>query len=356
MKKNWRDILVSPTIPIIETMRLIDKTAMQIALVTDKNSMLLGTVTDGDIRRAILKGRDLNDPVEKIMNKRPTTFRANESKQDMLVAMRLLKFTKIPIVDEQNRVVGLQVIDSLLTPTPRENQVVLMAGGLGSRLGALTRDCPKPLLNIGGRPVLQTILESFIEYGFQHFYFSVAYKAKMIEDFFGDGSKWNIDIQYIHEDKKLGTAGALSLLPEKPSLPLLIMNGDILTKINFQQLLDFHVDHRAIATMCVHKYDFQIPYGVVNVAKHRLTHITEKPTQSFFINAGIYVLEPKALEFIPANTFFDMPSLFDILLQNQLEAAVFPLREYWLDIGHLTDFERAQGEFGSFFTTDTPHD
>ena len=349
MKKDWKDILTPPTLSIVDTMRLIDKTAMQIALVTDENGMLLGTVTDGDIRRAILKGSDLREPVEKIMNTRPTTFRANESRQDMLVAMRLLMLTNIPIIDEQNRVVGLQVIDSLLTPAPKENRVVLMAGGLGTRLGPLTRNCPKPLLNVGGRPVLQTILESFIEHGFRHFYFSVNYQAKMIEEFFGDGGKWNVDIQYIHEDKKLGTAGALSLLPEKPSLPLVVMNGDILTKINFQQLLEFHADHRAIATMCVHKYDLQIPYGVVNVEKHRLTHITEKPTQSFFINAGIYVLEPRALEFIPSSTFFDMPSLFDKLLQLKLEAAVFPLREYWLDIGHMTDFERAQGDFENFF-------
>lgn len=349
MEKDWRDILIYPTLSVLETMRLIDKTAMQIALVVDENRVLLGTVTDGDIRRAILKGSNLEEPVEKIMNRQPTTFRANESRRDMLVAMRLLKFSRVPLVDEEHRVVGLQVLDNLLKPAGKDNPVVLMAGGLGSRLGPLTKNCPKPLLNVGGKPVLQTILESFIEYGFRQFYFSVNYKAKMIEDFFGDGSKWNIEIRYLHEEKKLGTAGALSLLPERPSLPMIVMNGDILTKVNFQQLLDFHTDHRAAATMCVHKYDLQIPYGVVNVEKHRLTHITEKPTQSFFINAGIYVLDPKTLDHIPADTFFDMPQLFDIILQNKQEAAVFPLREYWLDIGHMTDFERAQGEFGTFF-------
>lgn len=355
MKPDWRNILAPPTLPIIETMRLIDETALQIAIVVDEDDLLLGTVTDGDIRRAILQGSDLNEPVEKIMNKRPTTFRANEIKADMLVAMRLLKLTRIPIVDAQNRVVGLQILDSLLKPPSQDNPVILMAGGLGTRLGQLTRDCPKPLLNVGGKPVLQTILESFIEYGFHNFYLSVNYKAEMIEDFFGDGSRWNVDISYLHEGKKLGTAGALSLLPGKSALPMVVMNSDILTKINFQQLLEFHAEHRATATMCVHKYDLQIPYGVVNVEKNRLTHITEKPIQSFFINAGIYVLEPKVLEFIPANTFFDMPSLFEILLQKKLESTVFPLREYWLDIGHMTDFERAQGEFGSFFA-DTKHD
>lgn len=349
MKKNWKDLCILPTLSIVDTMRLIDKTAMQIALVVDADRRLLGTVTDGDIRRAILKGDSMEEPVEKIMNRRPTTFRANENRKDMLVAMRLLKFSQIPIVDNQGRVVGLQVLDSLITPAPRENPVVLMAGGMGTRLRPLTGNCPKPLLKVGDRPVLQTILESFIEHGFQHFYFSVNYKAEMIEEYFGNGSQWGVDIRYLQEDKKLGTAGALSLLPEKTELPLIVMNGDILTKINFQQLLDFHADHRAAATMCVHKYDFQIPYGVVNVEKHRLTNITEKPTQSFFINAGIYVLEPRVLPFIPANTYYDMPSLFDKLMKQKMETSVFPLHEYWLDIGHLNDFERAQGDFENFF-------
>lgn len=349
MKKKWNDILISPTLSIIDTMRLIDKTAMQIALVVDEDNRLLGTVTDGDIRRAILRGDSLGVRVEGIMNRRPRTFRSNESRKDMSVAMRLLKLSNIPIVDEQNRVVGLQVLDALIRPALRENPVILMAGGMGTRLRPLTSDCPKPLLKVGDRPVLQTILENFIEHGFQHFYFSVNYKAEMIEEYFGNGSKWNVNIRYIHEDMKLGTAGALSLLPEEPNLPMIVMNGDILTKINFQQLLDFHTDHRATATMCVHKYDFQIPYGVVNVEKHRLTDITEKPTQSFFINAGIYVLEPRVLHFIPQNAYYDMPSLFDKLMKQKMETSVFPLREYWLDIGHINDFERAQGDFKNFF-------
>lgn len=352
MKKNWRDILIPPSLSIIDTMRLIDKTAMQIALVVDEGGRLLATVTDGDIRRAILKGQTLEQPVAMIMNKRPTTFKANESQKDMMVAMRLLNLSTIPIIDDQDRVVGLQVIESLIKPTSLNNPVVLMAGGMGARLRPLTNDCPKPLLKVGDRPVLQTILESFIEHGFQQFYFSVNYKAEMIEDYFGNGCKWNVKIRYIHEDKKLGTAGALSLLPEEPNLPMIVMNGDILTKINFQQLLDFHTDHRATATMCVHKYDFQIPYGVVNVEKNRLTDITEKPTHSFFINSGIYVLEPRALQFIPKNAYYDMPALFDKLVKQKLETSVFPLREYWLDIGHLNDFERAQGDFEIFFTTD----
>ncbi len=172
----------------------------------------------------------------------------------------------------------------------------------------------------------------------------------MIEEFFGDGSKWDVSIKYIHEDKRMGTAGALSLLPERPEMPFFVMNGDILTKVNFLQLLDFHTEHRAVATMCAFKYDLQIPYGVLQIDKHRLIEIDEKPVQSFFVNAGIYVLEPKTLDHIPVDAFFDMPSLYETLIDTRQEAAVFPLREYWLDIGHMANFKRAQGDFKDFFS------
>ncbi|MDH3346912.1 MAG: nucleotidyltransferase family protein [Desulfobulbaceae bacterium] len=349
MYTNWKKILISPATPIIDTMRLIDEVAMQIVLVVDEGNRLMGTVTDGDIRRAILKGNSLEEPVQNVMNTRPTAFKSDESREDMLVAMRLLKISKVPIIDNGNRVVGLEILDELLKPKPRDNPVVLMAGGLGSRLGSLTKDCPKPLLPIGGQPVLQTILESFISFGFHRFYFSVNYKAEMIKQHFGDGSRWNVEIQYIEEDKRMGTAGALSLLPEKPDMPFFVMNGDILTKVNFLQLLEFHADHRAVATMCAFRYDMQIPYGVLQVDKHRLVEINEKPVQSFFVNAGIYVLSPETLQHIPTESFYDMPTLFEKLIHDNKETAVFPLREYWLDIGQITDFKRAQGDFANFF-------
>lgn len=349
MYKDWQKTLIAPSTSIIEAMRLIDQVALQILLVVDKDRTLLGTVTDGDIRRAILKGGSLEDPVEKLMNTRPTAFTADESIEDMLVAMRLLKISKVPVVDQKNRVVSLEILDDLLRPAPKDNPVVLMAGGLGSRLGTLTKDCPKPLLHVGNQPVLQTILENFMAYGFHNFYLSVNYKAEMIEEYFGDGSKWDVSIKYIHEDKRMGTAGALSLLPKRPEMPFFVMNSDILTKVNFVQLLDFHTEHRAAATMCAFKYDLQIPYGVLQIDKHRLVNIDEKPVQSFFVNAGIYVLEPKTLDHIPADTFFDMPSLYETLIKTNQEAAVFPLREYWLDIGHMADFERAQGDYKDFF-------
>ncbi|MGQ9826160.1 MAG: nucleotidyltransferase family protein, partial [Desulfotomaculales bacterium] len=237
----------------------------------------------------------------------------------------------------------------LINPKKRNNVVVIMAGGLGSRLRPLTDECPKPLLKVGGKPLLETILENFLEYGLYNFYFSVNYRAEMIREYFGDGSRWGANIEYINEEKRLGTAGALSLLPEKPKNTVLVMNGDLLTKINFEHLLDFHADTKADATMCVKEYNFQIPYGVVKTDRHRLIEIEEKPVKTFFISAGIYAIEPAVIDLIPRNTYFDMPGLFEKLIKENREAAVFPIREYWLDIGHKEDFERANGEFSEVF-------
>lgn len=347
--KGWRNTLIPPTMPILKAIEKIDVNSLQIALITDDQGRLLGTVTDGDIRRGILKGIALNDSVSLIMNKKPIMVRSNISRNNILTTMKVAQIRHIPVVDEDGRVVNLEVMDEVLESAGLDNWVVLMAGGLGSRLSPLTDECPKPLLKVGSRPILETILENFIEYNFRKFYISLNYRGEMIRNYFGDGSRWGADIRYIYEDKRLGTAGALSLLPEKPSSPLLVMNGDLLTKVNFKQLLEFHLDHKAAATMCVREYDFQVPFGVVKTDNYRLRQIDEKPVQRFFVNAGIYVIEPNILEVIPQNQFFDMPELFDQLIKEEQETVVFPIREYWMDIGHLADFERANGEFSEVF-------
>ncbi|KMZ44021.1 MULTISPECIES: nucleotidyltransferase family protein [Bacillales] len=346
---DWRELLVSPQTPILHTLEIIDKSARQIALVADENDRLLGTVTDGDIRRGLLKGRALQDPISLIMNSFPTVASPYETRENILALMKIKKIHQIPIVDEDGKIVHVEVLNELLRPTKKDNWVVLMAGGLGTRLHPLTHDCPKPLLPVGNKPLLETILQSFIDQGFHRFYISVKYKAEMIQEHFGDGSNWGISIQYLQEKESLGTAGALSLLPEKPSEPFFVMNGDLLTKVNFEQLLDFHKTYQAQATMCVREYDHQIPYGVVRLDQYRLTSIEEKPTQRFFVNAGIYVLSPDAVENIPHNQYFDMPSLFDHLVKNQQQTIAFPIREYWLDIGRMADFERANMEFAEVF-------
>ena len=205
------------------------------------------------------------------------------------------------------------------------------------------------MLKVGNKPLLETILETFIEHGFKRFFISVNYMADMVKEYFGDGSAWNVQIVYLEEDRKLGTAGALSLLPNRPTAPILVMNGDLLTKVNFRQLIDFHKDHNAMATMCVREYEYQVPYGVVQIDQHRIAGIVEKPVQRQFVSAGIYVIQPDVLDLIPSDSYFDMPSLFDQLIADKKETVAFPIREYWLDIGHIADFDRANGEFQKVF-------
>lgn len=347
--KEWKQILITQEITIRDTLQIIDASAMQIALVVDNESHLLGTVTDGDIRRGILKGVNLDDPVKKIMNPHPTVAKSYERRDIVLAVMKLKRLNHIPVIDDDGRVSNVETLQDLIQADVKENIVVIMAGGLGTRLRPLTDDCPKPLLKVGGKPVLETILENFMEYGFRKFYLSVNYKADMIKKYFGNGNRWGIEIDYIYEDKQLGTAGALSLLPEKTDQPLLVMNGDLLTKVNFQQFIDFHSMHQAQATMCVREYQFQVPYGVVKIDQSRLTGIDEKPVKKFFVNAGIYIIEPKVLKLIPCNEYFDMPSLFTKIINGGGETAAFPIREYWMDIGQLNDYERANVEFEEVF-------
>ena len=347
--KDWKNVMVSPTTSIRETIRIIDQGALKIALVVDEGNHLIGTVSDGDIRRGILNGCELENAVQQIMNVSPSVANKNDGREKIFALMRQKQIYQIPLVDGNGVLVGLEVIDTILNSAPRDNWIVLMAGGLGTRLKQLTAETPKPLLKVGDKPILETILDSFIEHGFSRFFISVNYKSEMIEEYFGDGSRWGVQIDYLREDKKLGTAGALSLLPDKPPAPIVVMNGDLLTKVNFQQLLNFHTEHVSSATMCVREYDFQVPYGVVKLDQHRILSIVEKPIQRFFVNAGIYVLEPEVLEMIPYDTYLDMPPLFDKLVSLEKETAVFPIREYWLDIGRMDDFERAQLEFTKVF-------
>jgi dTDP-glucose pyrophosphorylase len=348
--RDWHNALIGPQSCLREAIEVIDAAGLQIALVADEEGQLLGTVTDGDVRRAILRGISLEDPVRRVMNENPTTARAQDDREALLALMRQRRLHQIPVLDATWRVVGLEVLDDLLKPQPKTNPVVLMAGGLGSRLRPLTDECPKPLLRVGTKPILETILEAFIEHGFNRFYVSVNYKAEMIEAYFGDGSRWGATIEYLREKERLGTAGALSLLPEPPVEPVFVMNGDLLTRLNFAHLLDFHTAHGSVATMCVREYEMQVPYGVIKTRSHRILDIHEKPTERYLVNAGVYVLQPDALALIPRDRSFDMPDLFKRLMDRGGDTAVFPIREYWMDIGQMDDFHRANGHFEEVFS------
>ncbi|MFA7254796.1 MAG: nucleotidyltransferase family protein [Candidatus Omnitrophota bacterium] len=342
---TWKDLLVKPDAPIRKAIETIDTAGMQIALVVDEQGCLLGTVTDGDVRRGILKGISLEQPVRLIMGKNPVIAHVDDNREKILGLMRQLSLHQIPVLDSKRRVRGIEILDLLLRTEQKDNTVVLMAGGLGMRLRPLTENTPKPLLKVGNKPILETILQSFISYGFHRFFLSVNYKDEMVKEYFGDGSRWNVSIRYLDEDQKLGTAGALGLLPEKLAAPIIVMNGDLLTNINFQQLLSFHKEHSSAATMCIREYDFQVPYGVVSLKNQVITGIDEKPVHRFFVNAGIYVLDLQSLALIPKGQPFDMPQLFEKAIEQKMNTAGFPIREYWLDIGRIDDLERANQEY-----------
>lgn len=346
---SWRDTIVHTGYTIRQTIEVIDKSSLQVALVVGDDGKLLGTVTDGDIRRAILHNLDLGEPVSRVMNTNPTIASPDVTREEILKTMKRLRFNHIPIVDKTGTLIRLEVVTDMLETDKRPNSVVIMAGGLGTRLAPLTDDCPKPMLRVGSKPILEIIMDNFISQGFERFYFSVNYLSERITSYFGDGGRWGVSIEYLHENKRLGTAGALQLLPERPEEPFFVMNGDLLTKVNFQSLLDFHTGHDSFATMCVREYDFQVPYGVVQVDSSQITAIIEKPVHRFFINAGVYCLNPDCLDYIPRDDFFDMPTLFEKLVQERRTVCSFPIREYWIDIGRMTDFERANVEFPEVF-------
>jgi NDP-sugar pyrophosphorylase family protein len=283
--------------------------------------------------------------VEKIMNSSPITVLKSKSADKIMSMMKNDGLLHIPLVDKQGLLVGLETLQHLLENKKYDNPVFIMAGGFGTRLHPLTKDIPKPLLNVGSRPILATIIDQFIDAGFHKFYISTHYKSEMICDYFGDGSTLGIDIEYVHEEVPLGTAGSLGLLPNNVStLPIIMMNGDLLTKVNFEHLLTFHNEQDGLATMCIREYDFQVPYGVVNIKNQCVTSIKEKPIHKFFINAGIYVLDPKLINQIDSDSFLDMPNLFEAQIEKGEKISVFPIHEYWLDIGRMEEYERANRE------------
>ena len=343
--RNWRKTLLKLSAPLSEAIRILGKESLRIAMVVDGQDRLLGTITDGDIRRALVKQVGMNTSVGNIMFTNPTTASVDDDRNVILAMMKNMDILQIPILDHDGRVVDLETLQCLLEPTKLKNPVFLMAGGFGTRLRPLTDDTPKPMLKVGSKPILETILLQFVEAGFYDFYISTHYKAEKIREHFGDGGKWGVNISYVHEEKPLGTAGALGLLPDDiEQLPLIMMNGDLLTKVNLRQLLDFHVAQDCIATMCVRKYDFQVPYGVIEQKNNIVSEIIEKPIHKFFVNAGIYVLDPVITKSVESDQCIDMPMLLEKQITEKKKIAAFPVHEYWLDVGRLEEFERANRE------------
>ena len=339
------DYLVRPDASLREVIEIIDRGAAQIALVTNAENKLFGVITDGDIRRAMLRNESLMSLAENIMFRDFRSLPSAATEEEALAFMRRETLHQIPALDEQGRVVRLFLLEELIKPKKRPNPVVIMAGGEGKRLRPLTQDCPKPMLRVGGKPLLEIILEQCIDAGFQHFYLSVNYLKNQIQDHFGDGARWHVRIDYLVETQPLGTGGALSLLPQKPTEPLLVLNGDVLTRVDYGRLLRLHDEHQAAATMCVREHTTQIPYGVVRMDDLHVLTLEEKPVLSHYVNAGIYLLDPVLLDLVPQDCFFDMPTLLEKAMQRQHRVSAFPIHEYWLDVGHPETLERAHVEW-----------
>ncbi|MES3032810.1 MAG: nucleotidyltransferase family protein [Gemmatimonadota bacterium] len=338
----WLRATVSVDDTIEAVVRSLNDTALQIALIVSGDRVLEGTVTDGDVRRGLLRGLSLSSPVSAIMNPEAFVVPGGLPREAALDLMLANNVRHLPVVDAQRRIIGLHLWQDVSTTPSLENTVVLMAGGLGTRLRPLTDECPKPLLRVSGRPMLEHIIRRAKLEGFRRFCVAVHYLGHMIEDYFGDGSKLGVGITYLREETPLGTAGALSLLPGGLRSPVVVMNGDVISDVRLSDLVDFHGMHRSTATMAVRSHEWQHPFGVVRTSGIDIIDVEEKPVVRTHINAGVYVLEPSAIASLVPGERCDMPTLFLRLRAAGERTIAYPMHEPWLDVGRPADFDRAQ--------------
>jgi dTDP-glucose pyrophosphorylase len=339
---NWREAVLRETVSIEDAIQCLNNTAFQIVLVVGDEGQLVGTVTDGDIRRGLLRGLTLQSPLAGITLRSPLVV-PPEVKGDMVVQlMRANRIHQLPIVDENGRVVGLHLWDEIASPRAKQNLMIVMAGGLGTRLQPHTETCPKPLLPVAGKPMLEHILERAQGDGFTRFVIAVRYLGQMIEDYFGDGSRWGVEISYLREESPLGTAGALSLLKPRPAESVVVTNGDVLTDVRYSDFLDFHLRNGATATMAVRLFEWQHPYGVVATQGIEITSFEEKPVYRSNINAGVYALRPEAFDSLRQGQRCDMPTLFQSIQARGNRIVVYPMHEPWLDVGRPSDYAKAE--------------
>ena len=340
--ESWRKALLSPSATLQQAITNLNETSLQVVLVTAPGDVLVGTVTDGDIRRGLLRGLDLSSSIESIIHREPLVAPLQIGRDMVLQLMQANSIHQVPVVDENRRVVGLHLWNELIVPRQRANLIVIMAGGQGARLRPHTENCPKPLLPVAGKPMLEHIIERARGEGFRHFVLAIHYLGHMIEDYFGDGGRWQVRIDYLREASPLGTAGAIGLLNPRPETPFLVSNGDVLTDIHYAELLDFHSAHRAAATMAVRMHEWQHPFGVVHTQGVDIVSFEEKPVARSHINAGIYVLEPAAVQALKAGEHCDMPTLFSRLQEKSMRTIVYPMHEPWLDVGRSEDLRNAR--------------
>ena len=344
-------VSIAPGATIREAMKRINANTRGIVLVLDEDRRLLGTVTDGDIRRGVLAGIGLDAEVRILMDLRksaaaPVTAPLDTSAAQLLHLMREHSIHQVPLLDAEGRAAGLAIMDDLIKAVEAPVRAVVMAGGFGKRLLPLTDETPKPMLHVGDKPILERIVNQLRDAGVQLVSMTTHFRPEVIQQHFGDGGDFGVGIQYVQENEPLGTAGALSLVEEQQE-PLLVINGDILTDIDFRAMIAFHREHHADLTVAVREFDVEVPYGVVESDGAVVTGLQEKPVFKFFVNAGIYLLEPAVRAHIPAGRRFDMTDLITHLLSLGRPVVSFPVVEYWLDIGRHADYERAQEDVKS---------
>jgi dTDP-glucose pyrophosphorylase len=339
---SWKRTLIPVTATMSQVVRNLDESMLQIALVVSSDGRLEGTLTDGDVRRGLLRGLDMKSPVDTIIYRDPLVVPPQLGRDTVLQLMQANKIHQLPVVDENRCVVGLHLWDELMVPRQRSNLMMIMAGGQGVRLQPHTENCPKPLLPVSGKPILEHIIERAKAEGFEHFVLATHYLGHMIEDYFGDGCRWQVKIDYLREELPLGTAGAIGLLNPRPEIPFLVTNGDVLTDIRYGEILDFHCRHSASATMAVRLHEWRHPFGVVRTKGVDIIGFDEKPVARSHINAGIYVLEPDTVDVLSAGEHCDMPTLFDRLQEKTARTIVYPIHEPWLDVGRVDDLKLAQ--------------
>ena len=343
--KNWREAVIRPGESVRAALRKIDRAALRMGFLCDNTNKLLGTISDGDIRRGLLSDAELTDPVDALANPSPLACSRYAQRSEMVNLMQEKQIDVLPLIDGDGRLVDAVTLETLRRPPKRDNPVFIMAGGFGSRLRPLTDSCPKPMLPLGDKPLLEHIVRRFMSQGFWNFYVSTHYMPDVITNHFGDGSDLGVSIKYVTEKEPLGTGGAIGLLPtDINTLPLIMMNGDILTDVDFTEILSSHTEAGADATMCLREHQTSVAYGVVSVEGNVVVDMLEKPTYSHLINTGIYVLSNELVKAVRPRTHLDLPSLLEQRISIGKKISAFKFHGQWIDIGNVADYQRAMRE------------
>lgn len=342
IKNNWRSAILTPGSTIEQAINNLNKTGLQIVVVIDENDILLGTITDGDIRRGLLRGIGLNATVENIMQKNSIVVKEEASREEVMNLMHENRLHQLPVINCNNKIINVYFWDEVILPPIRENIIVIMAGGMGIRLRPYTEQCPKPMLHVSGKPILEHIILRAKSEGFINFIISIQYLGEVIENYFKQGNELGVNIDYIRETQPLGTAGSLGLFKKQPEIPFIVTNGDLLSDIKYSNLLDFHIHHAADATMAVRNHEWQNPFGVVITEGIKINNFDEKPIIRSQINAGIYVLNPEVLNYISKGNYCDMPMVFKKMQHLNKNIVAYSMNESWLDVGRPDDLQQAR--------------